>query len=587
MNEPAINNLSRLEVKHSQGRVIAKVIEPSIEKQERTDMGGSKQAVDTDPFEVLIRSRLVIEPPFDPFTLYMITERNSELRPCIEVMEKNIEGFGSRIISVVNLDADDAPPGVSEKVRAEFTRLVNFFMYAGMEESFQSLRMKTRHDLEATGNAYWEVVRNAAGDITYFEQIKAYQVRLTAQERIPFEFRMPLSEVQPDGSVKIVEVKRRKRFRRYAQVASISPASLTSSGYETRWFKEFGDPRVYDNTDGRLVSDAELASFPEERKSNEVIHFKLFSGRSPYGIPRYIGSLIDILGDRKASEINYTTFCNNTIPSLVISVSNGELTEGTINRIKEFLDKLQGNDNRAMVLVVEAEAVGEEGEQTGQVKIDVKPLTNDQINDALFQKYQEYNREKVRVSYRIPPIFIGRSLDYTRATADTSRRLADEQVFAPERDYFDDWINRILFPSMGVVYHRFKSNSPNTTDNTELVQILSGAEKTGGMTPRRADIVLRDILGRDLPDFAEDERFNIDLPFSLSMAEAVKNQADPTQPGQQVTAMKLRTVTGMANGVPGIVETINDLIKLRQELDSAWMQGTSSESKGDNEPSGL
>lgn len=577
MSDMGRGNVSRIDAKRPSGKVVAKVIESAIEKRDR-DIGESKQVTDTDPFDALVRSQLVIEPPFDPFTLALQPERSSELGPCIEVMEKNIEGFGSRVLSIVNPKADDAPDGIAEVVKAEFTKLLNFFMYAGMDESFQSLRMKTRHDLEATGNAYWEVIRNAAGEISYFERIKSYQVRLTAEEREPFEFEMPISEVQPDDSVKIVKMRRKKRFRRYAQVASISRTSLTASGYETRWFKEFGDPRIYDNRNGRLISDRDAASLPESQRANEVVHFKLYSSRSPYGLPRYIGVLIDILGDRKASEINYTTFCNNTIPSLVISVSNGELTQGTVDRIQQFLEKLQGNDNRAMVLVVEAEAVGEEGEQTGQVKIDVKPLTNEQINDALFQKYQEYNREKVRVAYRIPPIFIGRSLDYTRATADTSRRLADEQVFAPERDTFDDWVNRILFPSMGIVYHRFKSNSPNTTDNTELVQILSGAEKTGGMTPRRADIVLKDILGRDLPEFATDERFNLDLPFSLSMAEAVKNQADVTEPGQQVTAMKVRALTGLAGGTPGVVETIHDLIKLRQELDSAWSRGSNLES---------
>jgi capsid portal protein len=132
---------------------------------------------------------------------------------------------------------------------------------------------------------------------------------------------------------------------------------------------------------------------------------------------------------------------------------------------------------------------------------------------------------------------LGKADDYTRTTAETSRRLADEQIFAPERDEFDSFINRRLLPDMGIIYHKFKSNSPNTTDNTQLVKILAGAEKTGGMTPRIARTLLEDILSMELPPLPED--FPSDVPFSLSMAEAVKNKADPAEPGQQVTALKL------------------------------------------------
>jgi hypothetical protein len=96
---------------------------------------------------------------------------------------------------------------------------------------------------------------------------------------------------------------------------------------------------------------------------------------------------------------------------------------------------------------------------------------------------------------------------------------------------------------MGIVYHTFKSNSPNTTDNAQLVNILSGAEKTGGMTPRLARQVLGDILGQEMPPFPAG--FNADVPFSLTMAEAVKNEADPAEPGQQVTAIKVLKKHGL------------------------------------------
>jgi capsid portal protein len=178
-----------------------------------------------------------------------------------------------------------------------------------------------------------------------------------------------------------------------------------------------------------------------------------------------------------------------------------------------------------------------EGEESGShAKVEVKPLVKEQHKDALFQNYSENNQDKVRRVWRLPPIFVGRTDEYTRATAEASRVLADEQIFAPERQEFDELFNRTMFPEMGIIYHRYKSNSPNTTDNQQLVKILAGAEKTGGMTPRIARVMLEDILSAELPDFPSD--FPSDVPFSLTMAEAVKNKAEASEPGQQVTALK-------------------------------------------------
>ena len=118
---------------------------------------------------------------------------------------------------------------------------------------------------------------------------------------------------------------------------------------------------------------------------------------------------------------------------------------------------------------------------------------------------------------------------------------------------------------MEAKYHVFKSNSPNTTDNSELVRILSGAEKTGGMTPRIARQVLEDILGIDLPPFTAD--FDPDTPFSLTMAQAVKNQADPTEPGQQVTALK--SMMGWGDNEVG-EEALALAEVLREEIEKLW-----------------
>jgi capsid portal protein len=159
---------------------------------------------------------------------------------------------------------------------------------------------------------------------------------------------------------------------------------------------------------------------------------------------------------------------------------------------------------------------------------------------------------------------VGRSDDYSKSTAESSRRLADEQVFSPERDEFDALINRFLFPEMGVIYHKFKSSTPNTTDNALLVKILATAEKTGGITPRIARNVMQQILGEALPDFPAD--FPADVPFSLTMAQAVKNMADPAEPGQQVTALKALGIVFGDNGMDLDIDDDTDELTIAKKL---------------------
>lgn len=539
---------------------------------------GQSKALAEDPFEALTAEGRLIEPPFDMLTMAMLPEHSSELGQCIEAYEVNIEGFGYRFVPRIRSDVDltKVDPVIMAAMRREKTRLENFFAYCSGRLSWVETRRRVRNDLETTGNGYIEVVRNAAGQIQSLNHLPSYQMRLGGQDQEPVKVALPIHELQEDGSIKIVRVPSWERFRRFAQSRSLLLRHATHVGrYTIRWFKEFGDPRVYDYETGEELKGEDIAKVPPENRANEVIHFKLYSPRSPYGLPRTVGNLLSIFGARAAEEINYVTFRNNNIPSMLVLVSNGQLTEGSIERLESFVEsQIVGSDNYSKFLLVEAEALGEEGEDTGHVKIEVEKLVDQQHKDALFQNYSGNADSRIRRAFRLPPILVGRADDYTRATADTSRRLADEQIFAPERANHDDMINRLLFPDMGIVYHKYKSNSPNTTDNAELVKILGGAEKTGGMTPRIARLMLEDILGQDLPGFPTEFADKADLPFSLLMAEAVQNKADPTEPGQQVTAVKaldfIEKLTGGDLGEDDEAELAKTAVAINRHFEKRW-----------------
>lgn len=494
-----------------------------------------------DQVSALYEAGRVIQPPYNLLSLATLREYSSELWQCLDAMSTNIEGYGYRFVP--RLEVADAPDEVKKAVAEENAALQNFFEYIDVDEGFTALRMKTRLDIEATGMGYWEVVRNVGGKIAEFKHVPSYQMRLGRSEDKQILVDTPVLKINADGSVVVDVIKRYKRFRQYLQVRGlythVAPGAATTSSAGAVWFKDFQDPRHFDNITGNeLTDEAEIKKAREEgRLANEMIYFSLYCPRSAYGMPRFIGNMLGIYGDRAAEEINYITFENNNIPSMVVAVSNGQLTDGTIKRIESFVEsQIQGSDNYSKFLIIEAEGFVE-GEDGGQIKLEIKPLTREQHTDAMFQKYSANNRDSIRRAFRLPPILVGRAEDYTRATADASIKLADEQIFAPARGMVDAFINRRVFPEMGFRYHKFKSNSPDTTDNTELVNILSTAEKTGGMSPNIARTILADILGKTLPPVSDE--IDGDVPFSLTMAEAVKNKADPTEPGQQVTALKM------------------------------------------------
>jgi hypothetical protein len=114
-------------------------------------------------------------------------------------------------------------------------------------------------------------------------------------------------------------------------------------------------------------------------------------------------------------------------------------------------------------------------------------------------------------------------------TADTSRDIADEQVFAPDRDEDDEQFNRfVIVGGWDAVYHTLKSLNPNITDDSELIKLMNMAEKSGGMTPRRADRIVRDVFGQNIGPMPKG--IDLDIPFTIQFAQAQQgNPAGSTQ----------------------------------------------------------
>ena len=336
----------------------------------------------------------IIDPPYNPLELIKLEEVSNVLRECIDSMVVNIGGFGyyfrprkmPKEFLAKNKDI----------IEMEEMMLNTMFRYISQDISFTDTRKKWRKDLELTGNAYLEVIRDKDWKISELNHIPTHRIRLLKSDKKFTKY--PLKIIRPDKDYIQEELERRKRFRRFVQ--------LDMSDKPTVYFKEYGDPRNISKKTGDVIRGGVNSS----TSANELIHFKIYTPRSVYGIPRHIGRYISILGSRKSEEVNFFTLDNN-VPSMFVMVENGALTEGSINRLNELVEsQVSGQPNFSKFVILEAEADMNEilPGQVGAAKVTIKSMTETQRTDQMFQDYDMNNQNKVRQAFRLPPIFLGR-----------------------------------------------------------------------------------------------------------------------------------------------------------------------------------
>lgn len=549
----------------------------------------------------------VVEPPYDPALLVKLHEHSNSLRSNVDAYATNIDGFGHHFEPVIDVENDDkvfdkiakallvesyleaeitgSEPQVPtdaevEKKKAELEaqlaleafKLDRFFRFASTRMSFMQLRKQSREDLEITGNGYWEVVRGRNNSLwsATLNYLPALMMRLTRETPEFVEVEVP-TLVAP---LKMGLEKIQRRFRRYVQVMSGGVANG-----KLVFFKEYGDPRVMSARSGRYYGDARALEKgePGAAAATEVIHFRVHSSRTPYGIPRWIGNLLSVLGSRQAEEVNFAFFENKTIPPMVICVSNGRFSESSVQRIEDFLEsRVKGKQNFHKALILEAvKQTGDYSDQAGRMKIEIVPLTKHIQQDAMFQNYDERNIDKVGMAFRLPRLLRGDIRDFNRGTAREAIQFTEQQVFGGLRAEFDWQMDRLL-DDMGVHLHRYKSNGVAIRDPKEMASVLKDLASTGGLVPadvRRLASEL--VLQRELPTIDADwpdqpiMLTQVGVPLDDAPDGVIPTGPKPQRPGAGDVAGQLqvaRNKAARARTEAGLVAEVRRLMRVRDVL---------------------
>jgi PBSX family phage portal protein len=520
-----------------------------------------------------------LEPPYDPELLCRIVEHSNSLRQNVDAYATNIDGFGYRFEPALDLESAEAQQQVADAMaiereaareagtlsagvsvtptaeeaaarleetrrlaRIEKAKLETFFGFCCFDHSFVDLRRRARQDLEVTGNAYWEVLRDGKGDIARFVYVPSYTVRLMPIDKEPTE----LSERVRVSPVSFEPSTTRRRLRLYVQI----------QGTEIVYFKSFGDPRVISRSTGRVFTDVAALKFAraDDAPATELFHFAIHSPRSPYGVPRWVGTLLSVLGSRQMEEVNYLYFNNKSVPPLALLVSGGRISESSVPRIERFVEEnLKGKANFHRILILEAEGAG-----TGdgnRAKIELHPLTEAQQKDALFAQYDERNIDKVGSAFRLPRILRGETKDLNRATADAALRFAEDQVFQPERDEFDFLMNRRILSDLGIRFWHFRTQTTTPRDPERLADMVERLVRVGVLTPEEGRELAGDVFNREFRKLSDDWTKR---PITLTLA-GLQNAQVGLDGAKQPVAAEARLA---------LLKDARFLLSLREELNA-------------------
>jgi len=445
----------------------------------------------------------IIAPPYNLYELTRLVTLSNCLGQCIAAMATNIEGFGYTLEYIGAEGAQESPVALAEKQRID-----DLFAQPNGDYDFTTLRKRVRTDFETVGDGYFECGRDEKGNISFIYHVPSQTIRLTKKEP---EFTTISKWLNRGG--KLTEVKIKKRLRRFVQLV----------GAKRVYFKEFGDPRVISSETGEVCN-----GLPPDQQATEILWLSRYVTGETYGLPRHINNLPAILGSRESEMTNLRFFEDNAIPAMAVLVSGGYLTEESVTAIEGAFN-MKGRESMNRVLVLEAQNNQDASVVEGQSpvpKMELKPLTADRQGDALFQEYDSNNQAKVRGSFRLPQILVGRSDDYNRATAEAALDTAEQQVFGPERNEVDNAINQklLLFEGKPTVFWRFRSNPARLVANDVKLASIEKLDKAGAMTPNLAIEMSNEMFDRHTEKIKEPWG---DMPFAFITALIAAGKLKP------------------------------------------------------------
>lgn len=426
------------------------------------------------------------------------------LRPVIDAVVTNVHLMGH------TLEPLRTPSTDSEQVEAEQEQrmIERFFRHASPKLSWPELRWRFGKDKETAGYALYEALRNTAGDIVGLSHRPSRTFRMTVESDVVTTTFREFDEDKGEW----IDREYDERFHVWVQ----------QTNGRRRYFREWGDPRLLDAKSGRViekvgsrvpytVKEFRDGQVPKEllkdfTLANEVIWQCTYDPLSDYGMPAFIGLWNDTESDYYASDATRDYLVDGGIPKLLLVVLAGLFGKTAMKNLEDAFNGAKGKHAQNRVVVAEAAPIIGKSDQPG-VSAEAKTVgfqaikLNDLLQgDALFSQFRRDHHKRIRVSRRLPGMFVGEDDQANFATADVQIQMATQQLFGPEQRQFDEMINSTIMPALNATWWRFRSLGPTIEENRSWVEVVRIAIESGAIpdypTLRR---VLAEVLGYELP----------------------------------------------------------------------------------------
>lgn len=457
------------------------------------------------------QNNLYLMPPFEPNVLLNLVQTNNVLNQCIEAMEVNIDGTGHEFVPE---DEDKEIDKEEEKIAK------GFFDEPYPNISMVTIRRKLRRQMESVGYGFIEVLRNVGGDVVGLRSVETSHIRMVKLDA-PIQVK---KTIERDG--KEVELTLWERERRFAQLVALK---------QQIYYREFGTSREINRDTGDWEKEGEPV--PPEKRGSELLMLGINPDvTTPYFLPRWINELPSVVGSRAAEEQNLQFLDAGGLPPAIVFIQGGTLIKDTSDQLRMYLSGLNKNKNRAVV--VEVQSSSGSLDAAGKVDVKVERFGSAQSQDSMFTNYDEVTEEHIRTGFRLPPLFLGKAVDYNFATAQTAYMVAEAQVFLPERAEFDEMINKTIMKELGLKSLKFKSK-PITLKDVETQ--LKALELSMPVATRESFLKEMNTVGNMALDMAELPAPNVGpdgvpLPNTPSMDETPSGELPASTGVPEMTA---------------------------------------------------
>lgn len=522
--------------------VVTAIDKIELSKEEQNLLRSMALTVEDNPWQRIQFTNKFnsLAPTYDPTSLQLISYQNNTLRQCVAAMISNVDGTGyeikrkdgGKIVQIVSDESPEPPPQPDPAPNPmvptpvpgqpppmpgapnptlpapppkpvpkpgmpwppddatdpilidppDVARLKAFWdePYPGV--SFKTMRQKLRDDLETTGNAYLEVIRDLKGDIALLNPMDAKLTRMIRHDDNPVAVTHKMNRTGILGDEQ--EVTLLVHERRYVQII----------GLNARFFKAYKATRDLNAQTGIWQTDSAEITQPQDQ-ATEVLHFMVDRDvLTPYGVPRWINQVPSVLGSRKAEELNLEFFNHGGIPPAIIMIQGGTLSAAARAALTQYMSGQAKYKQRGVVM--EIAPSGGDLNSAAQVRVTTEKF-GDTEADSKFEKYDDKCTQRVRSAFRLPAVLIGLEESYNYATVQTAVMMAEEQVFHPTRVLFDEIINATIMKELddsGLYVFESKRMTAKFLD--EQIKALTLAK---GMVDGKSFIdSINDIVGLDL-----------------------------------------------------------------------------------------